>query len=359
MKKALTLLLVFITIVANAQYGDKDIRAYVEQYSSLAMQKMKEYKIPASITMAQAILESACGTSRLAREGNNHFGIKCHKEWNGDTLLKDDDAQSECFRKYDRAEESFDDHSLFLTTRYRYNALFQLNIMDYKAWARGLKEAGYATSPEYPTRLINLIERYQLAALDSMTLQKWHDQTPAPTSANPPRDRQTTTTGRQSVASMPPIQTQPQPAASSRADAGQQKGSQPNCFTAAKGQYPKENYPFTDREVYVNNSTLFVIASAGDTYASIAADVQDTEAKLRKYNDVGDKVQPSPNEVIYIEYKSKYNDIRQCEVVGNETLHYISQKYAVRILYLLKYNNSSEMALHQGDIVLLKEKTQR
>jgi hypothetical protein len=318
------------------------------------MQKMKEYKIPASITMAQAILESACGTSRLAREGNNHFGIKCHKEWNGDTLLKDDDAQSECFRKYDRVEESFDDHSLFLTTRYRYNALFQLNIMDYKAWAQGLKEAGYATSPEYPARLINLIERYQLAALDSMTLSKWQNQTHASTAAKPPRGRHTTTPGRQSVASVPSAH--PEPAASSRADAGQQKGNQADCFTAAKGQYPKENYPFTDREVYINNSTLFVIASAGDTYASIAADVQDTEAKLRKYNDVGDNVQPSLNEVIYIEYKSKYNDIRQYEVVGNETLHYISQKYAVRILYLLKYNNSTEMALHQGDIVILKEK---
>ena len=356
MKKAFTLLLIFMAIAANAQYQDKDIRAYVEQYSTLAVQKMQAYKIPASITMAQAILESACGTSRLAREGNNHFGIKCHREWNGDTLLKDDDAKSECFRKYDRVEESFDDHSLFLTTRYRYNALFQLDIMDYKAWAQGLKEAGYATNPQYPTLLINLIERYQLAALDSMALSQEQNRPTAPPANQPSMGRRTANQEHQTLAS---VQSEAVPTALSRTSTRQHKGSPPNCFTAAKGQFSKENYPFTDREVYVNNQTLFVIASAGDTYASIAADVQDTEAKLRKYNDVDDKAQPIPNEVIYIEYKSKYNDTRQYEAVGNETLHYISQKYAVRMLYLLKYNNNMERTLQQGDIVLLKEKTER
>ena len=354
MKKVLTLLFISMVIAVNAQYRDKDVRAYVEQYATLAVQKMQEYKIPASITMAQAILESACGTSRLAREGNNHFGIKCHKEWNGDTLLKDDDAKSECFRKYNRVEESFDDHSLFLTTRYRYNALFQLDIMDYKAWARGLKEAGYATNPQYPALLINLIDRYQLAALDSTAFPQEQNQPPAPPADQPSMGRRTTNPAYQTDE---PVQASPM--ALSRADIRQQKGSPPNRFTATKGQFSKENYPFTDREVYVNNQTLFVIASAGDTYASIAADVQDTEAKLRRYNDVDDRAQPVHNEVVYIEYKSKYNDVRQYEAAGNETWHYISQKYAVRMLYLLKYNNNAERTLQQGDIVLLKEKTER
>ncbi|MDR2868058.1 MAG: glucosaminidase domain-containing protein, partial [Bacteroidales bacterium] len=161
-RKLLLLLLCSFAIVAEAQYSERDVRAYVNSYKSLAIKKMQEYKIPASITLAQGILESGCGTSRLAIEGNNHFGIKCHKEWNGDTLIRDDDATGECFRKYEKVEDSFDDHSLFLTTRYRYNSLFELDILDYKAWANGLKATGYATSSAYATRLIDLIERYQL-----------------------------------------------------------------------------------------------------------------------------------------------------------------------------------------------------
>ncbi|MDR1113152.1 MAG: glucosaminidase domain-containing protein [Bacteroidales bacterium] len=241
MNKALTLLLVYTTIAVNAQYSDKDVRAYVDQYSMLAVQKMKEYKIPASITMAQAILESACGTSRLAREGNNHFGIKCHKEWNGDTLHKNDDSLDECFRKYDKVEESFDDHSLFLTTRYRYNALFQLDIMDYKAWARGLKAAGYATNPQYPTLLINLIERYQLSGLDSMTLPQ--NQNPANRSPKPAMEEYSTVAEQRKVAGTAQL------SVASPRDTVMQKSITPTRFTATEDQFPKENYPFTDREV--------------------------------------------------------------------------------------------------------------
>jgi len=124
--------------------------AYIATYKDIAIEKMKEYKIPASITLAQGILESGSGNSKLATEGNNHFGIKCHKDWTGKKIYVDDDELHECFRKYKKAEDSYRDHSLFLTQRGRYSFLFDLDITDYKAWAKGLKQAGYATNPKYP-----------------------------------------------------------------------------------------------------------------------------------------------------------------------------------------------------------------
>ena len=161
----------------HAQYNEQDIRNYIEQYADVAIQKMQEYKIPASITIAQGIFESACGKSRLAVEGNNHFGIKCHNEWTGDTILIDDDELQECFRKYTSVSESYNDHSLFLTTRKRYANLFELDIMDYQAWARTLKQDGYATNPQYADRLISLIERFNIAKLDTLYLQQYGDST--------------------------------------------------------------------------------------------------------------------------------------------------------------------------------------
>ena len=127
---------------------------------------MNRYGIPASITLAQGILESGNGESRLATEGNNHFGIKCHDNWNGKTIMADDDKKGECFRKYRKIKESYRDHSLFLTENKRYSFLFELKKTNYKAWAKGLKKAGYATNPKYPTLLIDLIEKYDLSRFD-------------------------------------------------------------------------------------------------------------------------------------------------------------------------------------------------
>ena len=156
----------------SAQYTEKDIYAYIDQFKDVAMQKMAEYKIPASITIAQGIFESACGKSRLAVDGNNHFGIKCHADWEGDTILIDDDELQECFRKYTDVSESYTDHSLFLTKRSRYANLFKLDILDYPAWARTLKQDGYATNPQYADRLISLIERFNIARLDTLCLRQ-------------------------------------------------------------------------------------------------------------------------------------------------------------------------------------------
>ncbi len=145
---------------------------YIDQFKETAKSNMKEFGIPASITLAQGILESGAGTARLSVQANNHFGIKCHKEWQGDQIFHDDDAKDECFRKYKDPSESFRDHALFLSTRKYYVQLFTLEKDNYKAWAKGLKDAGYATDPKYPDKLTSLIERYQLHRFDAEVLGK-------------------------------------------------------------------------------------------------------------------------------------------------------------------------------------------
>ena len=159
----LFLLLILLPFSASlAQSPD----TYIQKYSSAAQEQMRKYGIPASITLAQGILESGSGKSKLAVEANNHFGIKCHDTWNGATVHLDDDAPNECFRKYKSVEQSFEDHSLFLK-KPRYQELFALEITDYKGWAQGLKKCGYATSPTYAKSLIDLIEKYELTQFDT------------------------------------------------------------------------------------------------------------------------------------------------------------------------------------------------
>ena len=141
---------------------------YIKKYAPLAVIKMHEYKIPASITLAQGILESGNGRSKLASKSNNHFGIKCHRGWTGKRVYHDDDKKDDCFRKYEYVEHSYNDHSKFLTGRKRYAFLFKLRRSDYKGWAKGLKKAGYATDKKYPKKLIKIIQTYQLFAFDKV-----------------------------------------------------------------------------------------------------------------------------------------------------------------------------------------------
>ncbi|WP_298394610.1 glucosaminidase domain-containing protein [Flavobacterium sp.] len=143
---------------------------YIDKYKDIAKKDMKQYGIPASITLGQGILESGAGTGPLSAQANNHFGIKCHKEWTGPSVKYDDDSAQECFRKYNNPDESYRDHSLFLVTRERYSNLFKLEKSDYVGWSKGLKNAGYATDPNYPTKLIGLIERYELHKYDAEVL---------------------------------------------------------------------------------------------------------------------------------------------------------------------------------------------
>lgn len=163
-KKQYVIALLMMPLVLFAQKATRE--SYVVKYYKMAIREMNLYKIPASITLAQGIIETNNGTSRLAVEGNNHFGIKCQKVWTGPTMTHDDDAKGECFRVYTSADESYRDHSLFLTTRERYKRLFSYDIKDYKSWAYGLKEAGYATNPSYPQMLIKHIEELKLYEYD-------------------------------------------------------------------------------------------------------------------------------------------------------------------------------------------------
>jgi len=164
MKNTITFLFLICALIVEAQ---NKTELYIEQYNHIAVKEMKIYNIPASIKLAQAILESGSGKSRLAIEGNNHFGIKCHGNWNGDTILEDDDRKAECFRKYLKVADSFRDHSLFLNEGGRYSFLFKYDRTDYRKWAKGLSKAGYATNSKYPVLLVDLIEKYDLGRFDT------------------------------------------------------------------------------------------------------------------------------------------------------------------------------------------------
>ena len=161
------LALLLCTLPSGAQMKwNQTYQTYINQYKDLAIEQMLKYRIPASITLAQGLFESAAGRSSLVRQGNNHFGIKCHTSWTGPTQYHDDDARGECFRVYSDARESYEDHSRFLARQQRYARLFSLNSNDYKGWARGLKQCGYATNPQYANKLIQIIELYKLHDYD-------------------------------------------------------------------------------------------------------------------------------------------------------------------------------------------------
>ena len=384
----LTLLAAFCCVSLFGQYTEEDIYAYIERYKEPAINKMYEYQIPASITIAQGIFESACGMSHLAKDGNNHFGIKCHKEWEGDTILIDDDELQECFRKYATVEESFNDHSLFLMTRPRYSGLFELDVMDYAGWANGLKAAGYATNPEYATRLIRLIETYRIARLDTLYQERlasgyfknYPDVQPPATEKEPakpavqpaptnddsritpepakphkphkpvkqhPQDTPPASTKPDSATPAQPSAPAPKPAESAKPDDNaadevavkEEKPTALTVFSALDGEYPTADYPFTDRKVYSNNNTLFVIAEKGDTYAKIARDVQDKEARIKKFNDISGNAKLKVGQVVYIERKNNAGKEPYYKVVNSESMLYIAQKTAISLKKLCKYNN--------------------
>ena len=181
MKKLISsLLLIVCCLTLQAQTRNKQYEDYIKKYRDLAVEEMKKYHIPASITLAQGLLESGAGQSTLARKSNNHFGIKCGSDWRGKTVSHDDDARGECFRAYKHPKQSYEDHSKFLAGRPRYASLFKLKITDYKGWARGLKKAGYATDPRYAQRLIDIIELYDLHKYDKKGGLKWMKENPHP-----------------------------------------------------------------------------------------------------------------------------------------------------------------------------------
>ena len=253
---ALLALFLFSSAVCSAQgaaKGKVEARiAYINKYKELAIKHMQQYKIPASITLAQGCLESANGTSTLAVQGNNHFGIKCHKNWEGETIFHDDDAKGECFRKYSTAEESFKDHALYLTSQRRYAELFKIEGNDYKHWANGLKSAGYATNPNYANELINIIEDYELYKYDSGEYEEEivEEQMPQENLENAIQDIE--------------------------------------LEGVAEGAKPLENSPLyaisTARQIYEEDGRAYIFASEGDTYESIAKEYNLFNREIKRFN---------------------------------------------------------------------------
>lgn len=322
----------FCASVVNAQSHQK---AYIEKYAEIAVAEMYRSGVPASITLAQGLLESGYGRSELAVKSNNHFGIKCHNGWQGETVYHDDDAKGECFRKYDNPEESYKDHSDFLRYRDRYKFLFDYKTTDYKSWAYGLKKAGYATDPSYPRKLINLIEEYQLYDFDTKPSSFAH-KTEA---LNPDKSKGK---GRKPVHP----QTIPVP---------------PSQIEQVKAVRPekRETFRFSlSREMYSQNGVLFVYAEEGETYKSIAESNNLFLRELLKFNELKREVPLMPGTVVYLQKKKKEAapGLEMHVIEKGETLETISQRYGVRLDKLCKINGIEEVyVIREGDIIRLRK----
>ena len=275
----IAILLVF-SAGAQAQRRNSRYVEYIDKYKELAIAQMKEHKIPASITLAQGLLESGAGMSELARKSNNHFGIKCGGNWRGRTVRHDDDARNECFRAYKHPRDSYEDHSLFLTRGARYAFLFKLNITDYKGWARGLKKAGYATDPSYANRLITIIEDYELYKYD-------------------------------------------------------RKGGR--VVSVIKKEEPTVLNP---HQVYIANDIAYIIARNGDTFKGLDKEFGISWKKLVKYNDLQRDYTLTNGDIIYLKSKKKKaaKPYTVYVVRDGDSMHSISQKFGIQLKYLYKMN---------------------
>ncbi|MBO6125484.1 MAG: glucosaminidase domain-containing protein [Bacteroidaceae bacterium] len=299
-------LLLFLQLCIFAQRTNQAYWAYIDQYKGIAIEQMHKYRIPASITLAQGLLESGAGRSSLATKAHNHFGIKVSGNWTGPYVLKNDDAPNEKFRKYNNARESYEDHSRFLQGR-RYQGLFQLKITDYRGWARGLKAAGYATSPTYAESLIRIIEMYNLYQFDNGSYRQERKST-APV--------------------IPTINAQ-------------------SSF-------------FQTHTLYKHNKNYFIIVEIGDNMATISKETGISLKKLYQYNDLPLDYAPTQGDLIYLKKKQKCaskqfkkNPIHIVE--PNQSMFDISQLYGIRLKSLYKLNKfEPSHEIKPGDILRIR-----
>lgn len=291
----------FLASVLLSSAQTEAYRQYIETYKTMAIDQMQRYRIPASITLAQGLLESNAGRSVLATAANNHFGIKTGGSWTGPFVLRTDDAPNERFRKYNSAAESYEDHSLFLVGRKRYSSLFELDLHDYQGWARGLKACGYATNPRYADMLISVIERYDLAQYD-----KHHR----------------------------------------RHESRREREVEQRAETAA-------------RRLFLCNDLVYVVAGPGDSFESIARDMDISSKKLRKYNEVDKYYTLQRGDVVYLTKKKSRvaKPIRNTRhvVVAGDSMYSIAQRYGIRLHKLYKWNDlPATYVPREGDALLLK-----
>ncbi|MGI6046642.1 MAG: glucosaminidase domain-containing protein [Petrimonas sp.] len=301
---SLFLICLFVPNSALGQSRLKVYEDYIDKYSGIAVKHMNDYKIPASIKLAQGILESGAGMSDLARRSNNHFGIKCHRDWRGESVYAADDTPNDCFRKYRRVEDSYDDHSEFLTTGSRYRELFNLSITDYKSWARGLQKTGYATDRAYANKLIKLIEDYELYRFDNKNYRRG-------------------VTRRQ------------------REQAKKQEIAQANWT----------------HQPYKTHGLVYVIAVNGDTFAGIANEFGFKEKDLLKFNEVSEGFPLSEGDIVYFQKKKPRADQPYYEHVVQigESMYSISQKYGIQLRNLYRLNKKSyEYVPEEGDVLKIR-----
>jgi LysM repeat protein len=282
--------------------------AYIQAYKDIAVSEMKRTGIPASITLAQGMIESNNGQSSLAREANNHFGLKCHNDWTGSKVFHNDDRRNECFRRYGKAEDSFYDHSDFLKSGSRYDFLFNLSPTDYKGWAHGLKKAGYATNPDYANMLIRTIEEKNLHYYDT-------EYKPGISAQAKPVIMKESQSVRDTVKNLPvsPVNE--------------------NNFVAAR-----------PTRVLENNNLRYIIVKDGDTREKIEEEFQMLRWELARYNDLSNDFVLTPGQILYLEPKKEkaepgkefYNS------VDGDTMYLISQRYGVKLKSLFKMNRMQE-----------------
>ncbi len=309
-------------------------QAYVEKYASVAVYEMYRSGVPASITLAQGLLESRHGLSELAIKGNNHFGIKCHN-WAGKKMYHDDDQRGECFRVYKSANESFSDHSDFLRYRDRYKFLFDLDPKDYKGWAHGLKKAGYATDPAYPAKLIKLIEDYDLDQYDSK---------PASWAGKDENHQKPKKKG--------PKQSKEEPV---------EIPESPNSIEQARPYESVANATLhlsLTRQIYSLNGVPFIRAKAGETYESIASANNLFKREILKFNDLETVVTLEPGTVVFLQpKKNRAAKGLEKHIVEDpdETLRDIAQRYGVKLEKLCKMNGiPADRKLVEDEVIILR-----
>ena len=315
---ASAVLLVAVCADAQKMSGSSPQERYIYTYSDIAVAEMQRTGVPASITLAQGIIESGSGLSNLAINGNNHFGIKCHNNWKGGTMFMDDDAKGECFRTYDNPEQSFRDHSDFLRYRDRYKFLFDLDRRDYKGWAFGLKQAGYATDPSYANKLIRCIEQYDLSRFDFLTNEELAN---VPESPN--------------------------------------KIEEPVVIRSSGSAPVAEEFRFSlSRVMYSLNNVAFVYSHDGESYKSIARDHHLFLFEILRFNDVKADTVLEPGTVVYLEAKKRKAPAGLDMYIvsqDGESLHNICQRFAVRESAIRLLNHlGQDSQLFEGDVLKLR-----
>jgi LysM repeat protein len=323
MKKIIILVFIlFVTFSLHAQ--SSAVREYIAKFSDIAMQEMLRSGVPASITLAQGILESQAGKSDLVQRSNNHFGIKCKSDWTGEKVYHDDDARGECFRSYTKAEESYKDHSDFLRTRPHYAFLFNLDPTDYEGWAKGLKKAGYATNPAYPQLLIKTIVEYNLQAFTLLALNKKNN-----------NDDVVTVTDEKILIEETKIEPAQNIDTATKITAAVYK-QEVGSATVKNTKADADKYPVGVFEI---NESKVVFATAGTSLLALARRHNIALQKLIEFNEfepTADILEKS--QLVYLQKKNK-KGLKDIHIVSlNETLYEIAQREGIRLESLLEFN---------------------